>query len=246
MDRLRVGRSIRAIRIRLGWRQSDLALRSGVSRSLVSKVERGLIRHSDLDRIDRICSSLGADLDVRVRWRGEGLDRLLDEAHAALTDRVVSELKAAGWALALEVTFNEYGERGSIDVLAWHASTSSLVVVEVKSVIPDAQATLLPLDRKARLAARIARDRGWTAQSVSRLLVVADQTVNRRRVDRFGDLFSAALPVRGHAVRRWLRSPSGETEGLLFLSDSPVGSTRRTTAGRQRVNRPRISPSRGG
>jgi transcriptional regulator with XRE-family HTH domain len=101
VDRLGVGRSIRAIRIRLGWRQSDLSKRAGVSRSFVSKVERGLIRHSDLDRLERVCAELGAELDVRIRWRGEGLDRLLDEAHAALVDRVVTVLKATGWVAAV-------------------------------------------------------------------------------------------------------------------------------------------------
>ena len=41
MDALRVGRSIRAIRIRLGWRHADLAEASGVSRSAISRAERG-------------------------------------------------------------------------------------------------------------------------------------------------------------------------------------------------------------
>jgi transcriptional regulator with XRE-family HTH domain len=239
MDRLRVGRSLRAIRIRLGWRQTDVAAAASVSRAYVSKVERGLIRKSDLERLERACQALGADLDVRVRWRGEGLDRLLDESHAVLVDRIVAELKSAGWDIAIEVTFNDFGERGSVDVVGWKPSSRALLIVEVKSVVPDAQATLMPLDRKARLGAKIGRQRGWEAASVSRLLVVANQTVNRRRIARLSSTFDVALPVRGHAVRRWLRKPDGSIAGLLFLSDSPPGSVRRSTAGRLRVNRPR-------
>lgn len=239
MDAGRVGRSIRAIRIRLGWRQSDLADKAGVSRSYISKLERGLIGNADLDRLERVCRALGADLDVHVRWRGEGLDRLLDEAHAVLVDRTVDELKAAGWEAALEVTFNDFGDRGSIDIFGWHPATGSLLVVEVKSVVPDAQGTLMPLDRKTRLGAKIGRERGWLASTVSRLLVVADRTVNRRRVARLASTFDAALPIRGHEVRRWLRKPVGPIAGLLFLSDSPAGGVRRTAAGRQRVNPPR-------
>ncbi len=85
MDRLRVGRSLRAIRTRLAWRHVDVAAAAGVSRAFVSKVERGLIRNTDLEWLERARQVLGADLDVHVRCRGEGLDRLLDEAHAVLT-----------------------------------------------------------------------------------------------------------------------------------------------------------------
>jgi transcriptional regulator with XRE-family HTH domain len=247
MDRLRLGRSLRALRIRLGWRQSDGAVAAGVSRAFISKVERGQIRHSDLDRLERVCQALGADLDVRVRWRGEALDRLLDEAHAALVDRMVSELRAAGWEAAVEVTFNEFGDRGSVDIAGWHPDTRSILIVEVKSVVADAQGTLLPLDRKARLAPKIGRSRGWEVQGVSKLLVIADGSTNRGRVARLTSMFDAALPVRNREVRRWLRSPVGTIAGLLFLPDAPPGSARRRSAARQRVNRPSralISPGR--
>lgn len=239
MDPIRVGRSIRAIRIRLDWRQADLANRAGVSRSFVSKLERGLIRDVDLDRLDRTCQALGADLDVRVRWRGESLDRLLDEAHASIVDRVIRELHAADWATAVEVTFNEFGDRGSVDVLGWHPTSRSLLVVEVKSVVPDAQATLMPLDRKTRLGRKIGLLHGWEASTVSRLLVVSDRPINRRRVARLAATFDTAFPARNRAIRQWLRVPRDAISGLWFLSDSPAGGVRRAPAGRLRVNPPR-------
>jgi transcriptional regulator with XRE-family HTH domain len=246
MDRLRIGRSMRAIRVRLGWRQADVAVAAAVSRSFISNIELGLARHSDISKLELVCQALGADLDVRVRWRGEGLDRLLDEAHAVLVDRVVAELRAASWEVAVEVTFNEFGDRGSVDVLGWHVAAGALLVVEVKSVVPDAQATLLPLDRKARLGSKIGRSRGWEARAVSRLLVLAGQTANRRRIARLAATFDVVLPTRGHAVRRWLRAPAAPMAGLLFVPDSPPDGVRRTTAGRQRVNRPRNHAMGGG
>jgi transcriptional regulator with XRE-family HTH domain len=219
----------------MGLRQIDCATRARVSRSFVSKLERGQFRSTDLGRVEAVCAGLGADLDVRVRWRGEGLDRLLDEGHAALVNGIVALLRAAGWVVALEVTFNEYGDRGSIDVFGWHPVTRDVLVVEVKSTVADAQGTLSPLDRKARHAPKLARARGWDVERVSRLLVVGEGPTNRRRVERFSVLFEAALPVRGWQVKRWLRAPANELSGLLFLSDAPAGSTRRTTAGRSRV-----------
>jgi transcriptional regulator with XRE-family HTH domain len=244
MDRLRLGRSIRVIRIRLGWRQLDLATAANVSRSFVSDVERGLIGHGDLPRLERLCVAVGADLDVRVRWRGEGVDRLLDESHADLVERTVELLKELGWETAVEVTFNEYGDRGSVDVLGWHVASRSLLVIEAKSVVGDAQATLMPLDRKTRLGAKIGGQLGWHPSSISRLLVVWEGTTNRRRVERLDATFRTAFPVRGRAVGAWLSQPAGPVSALLFLPDSARGGARRRATGRRRVNRPQRSPER--
>jgi transcriptional regulator with XRE-family HTH domain len=245
-DAGRIGRSIRAIRVRLGLRQADVARRAGCSRWFVSKIERGLARSGDIRRIEMLCLALGADLDVRVRWQGEGLDRLLDEGHATIIDGFLPLLRKADWQVALEVTFNEFGDRGSIDIFGWHPATRSVLVVEIKSVVPDAQGTLAPLDRKVRVAPKLARARGWDPLTTSRLLVIGDTTTNRERVRRFGALFGAALPTRGRDVRRWLEDPAGAIAGLWFLPDSTGRGTRRTTAGRTRVNRPRGRPKGAG
>lgn len=235
-DPERVGRSIRAIRVRKGLRQQDLAAKAGVSRSFVSRVELGKATTADMAKLDAVCRALGADLEVRVRWQGEALDRLLDEAHAAIVQRVVALLGRFGWQTWLEVTFSIYGERGSIDVFAWHPPTRTVLVVEVKSVVADAQGTLSPLDRKARLAPRIAGERGLEPNVAARLLVAGDTMENRRRIDRFAGVFDAALPVRSWDVRRWLQKPDGLIAGLLFLSDSTRNGIRRTSTGRNRVN----------
>jgi hypothetical protein len=65
--------------------------------------------------------ALGADLDLFLRWRGERLDRLLDEDHAAIVEAVVRLLREDEWDVAIEVSFSKWGERGSIDVLGFHA-----------------------------------------------------------------------------------------------------------------------------
>jgi transcriptional regulator with XRE-family HTH domain len=235
VDAHRIGRSLRVIRIRLGLRQADVAERATVSRSYVSKVERGLLGTTDFELVERLCRAVGADLDVRVRWRGEALDRLLDEAHADLVDATLRLLRAVGWEVAVEVTFNHFGDLGSVDILAWHAPARSLLVIEIKSVIADAQATLMPLDRKLRLAAEIGRGLGWVPSECSRLLVVRDTSANRQRVDRVASIFDVALPVRGKAVRRWLAEPAGVISALLFLRDATAGSATRRATGRQRV-----------
>ena len=105
-----------------------------------------------VDVLDRVAQAAGASLELVLRWKGEGLDRLLDEQHARLVELVVLRLRALGWDVAVEVSFARAGERGSIDVLAFHPVHRALAIIEVKSVTPDMQAMLGGIDRKGRLA----------------------------------------------------------------------------------------------
>jgi hypothetical protein len=211
---------------------------------MISKIERGEIAVVPLGVLRSVAGALGASVDLKLRWHGEGLDRLLDEAHARLVDETVVLLREAGWDAAVEVSFSIWGERGSIDVLAWHAATGSLLAIEVKSVVPDSQATLHGLDRKARLAPQLAEERGWEWRNVGRLLVVAESRTSRRRVAALAATYDTALPDRNVEVRRWIRKPTGPLAGLLFLTNASPGSTKRASTGRERVRRPSEAASR--
>src|SRR5688572_2019460 len=68
---------------------------------------------------DPVVAALGGYLAIRIQYHGEGLDRLRDRRHAALVDLLVARLRRDGWEVATEVSFNVYGERGSIDILAF-------------------------------------------------------------------------------------------------------------------------------
>ena len=238
VDPLRIGRALRALRIRRGWRQQDAAEAAGLSRSLLGRIERGELGRvcmSDLEGASRV---LGADLDVRIRWHGEGLDRLLDATHAALVELVVAMLQAAGWEIAVEVSFNIFGERGSVDVLGWRPVERALLIVEAKSVVPDAQSTISIHDRKARLAVSIGELRGWRPRIVGRLLVVAESSTSRGRVQALDAMFRTAYPDRAVGIRAWLRKPSKALSGLLFLRVARGPDRMRGIAGRQRVRIP--------
>ena len=192
--------------------------------------------------LEAIVSELGASVDIDVRWSGERLDRLLDKAHAALVDRLVRELRDRGWEVATEVSFSIYGERGSVDVAAWHQPTQVLLVVEAKSVVPDVQAMLSAIDCKQRLGRSIVRDRGWRPVAVARLLVIAEHRTARRRVIEHAATFSVAFPTRGAELRRWLRRPTQDAvSGLWFLPVTPGMSAKQGGLGRERVRVPRPS-----
>jgi hypothetical protein len=219
-------------------RQRDVSATAAVSRSLIAAIDRGELDGVTLGSLRRATSALGADVELFLRWRGERLDRLLDEDHAALVEVVVRQLGAAGWQVEVEVSFSIWGERGSIDVLAFHPLERALLVVEVKSVVPDSQETLHRLDQKTRLGPAVARERGWDALTVSRLLVIGESSTSRRRIARLAGTYDAAFPDRGRGVRNWIRRPRGRLSGLLFLSSDSHGGRNQRPGGRERVRRP--------
>jgi hypothetical protein len=142
--------------------------------------------------------------------------------------------------IRLEVFYSEFGERGSIDLLAFHPLTGVLVVVEVKTEIGSVEATFRKHDEKARLAGTIARRRfGWAVGGISRLLVLPDAPTPRRQVGRFATLFERAYPIRGWSAKRWLTDPRSEAHLLLFLSSIRRGSGSQGSIAVQRVRVPR-------
>ena len=157
MDDWRVGLIIRALRRRRGWRQSDLASRSGVSQPAISLVERGHVDTMSLRAARRILLALEIRGVLDLRWRGGTLDRTLDEGHAALAGIVVRSLATYGWESAVEVTYAIYGERGSIDLLAFHRATSCLLVIDVKTELTSIEETLRRQRRDPALAQRAER-----------------------------------------------------------------------------------------
>jgi Holliday junction resolvase-like predicted endonuclease len=213
--------------------------RAGISQDVVSRAERGQVAGMPLRNLESIAHALEADVSVTIRWRGGDLDRLLDEGHAALGGRLAAWLSRFGWEVRPEVTFSIWGERGAIDLLAFHETTGTVLVVEVKTELASVEETLRRHDAKARLADRIATDHlGWMPRAVARLLVLPDGATARRRVERHEEVLTRSYPMRGGDVRRWLRAPSKSMSGLLFLSFPRAMPGKRTIVGRKRIRHP--------
>ena len=236
MDLVRFGVVIRALRRRRGWRQLDLANSASVSQTMISLIERGHGGKASVDVLIAVAGAHDARVKIDLRWRGGELDRLIDADHGVLVAAMSGMLRAAGWDARIEVTYAVYGASGSIDILAWHEPTRTLLVIEIKTEVTSGEATVRKLDEKARLGGQIARERfGWHAASVSRLLVIEATSTARRRVERASAFFASAFPVRVTALRRWLRNPSGSVSGLWFLASSNPGAAMSRTVGRHRV-----------
>ena len=244
MDRVRIGTTFRAIRLELGLRQLDVASRAGTSQQTVSRVERGKFGPVSADALEAVAEAIEADLTIGLRWRGPKLARLLDRRHAQLQDRVVRLLTDAGWEISVEESFNHFGERGSVDVLAWRPDCRALLIVEVKSELVDLQDTVRTLDMKARVVPIVLRRSGrWQPDAVASVVVLPAANVNRAAVARHTALLAAALPARGRQVRRWIAAPSGPLRGIWFLPDTHRVSATGSRGCTQRVSRrpkPRI------
>ena len=236
LDDIGFGRLIRMSRIRRHWRQQDLADQAGVSRTWVSRLERGHMAEIPLGVIRAVAAALEIRVEVQPKARSIDLDRVVNARHAALAEFVITWLAALpGWVVRPEVSFSEFGERGVIDVLCWHADARMLLVVELKTELMDFGDLLATLDRKQRLAARIARRLGWEAARVSSCLLVGDSMTNRRRAADHSALLRAALPNDGRELARWLRKPLGEVRALRFVSDVRPGHARSDFAAPTRV-----------
>jgi transcriptional regulator with XRE-family HTH domain len=245
MDDQRIGRVIRALRRRLMWRQLDLARKARCSQVTISRAERGHLPAAPVLR--RILGALDATLVMNVWWRAGALDRLLDEGHAALVGTVVQMLSRLGWVVRAEVTYSEFGERGSIDVLAFWPPLGILLVIEVKTDLASAEEIIRKLDEKVRLAPKVAAERlGWGVQHVAWMLVLPRSSTVRRRLDRHAAIFERVFPTRGRELRGWLRAPLGPVAGVLFVSPSQRATGRRAASARERVRTAKfVPPSQG-
>jgi len=223
MDDLRLGRLLRAARLRRGWRQADVVARAGVGEGTVSRLERGEIRVVTVGTLRRVAAALEVQIDLAGRWRGGEGERLLSRRHSALADAVAQRLRELGWIVRPEVSFSVYGERGVIELLAWHPAHRSLLVIELKTEIVDVGELLATFDRKRRLSPGLAGDLGWRPAVVSAWVVAAESTADRRRVAAHASLIRSALPGDGRLLRYWLADPATPSAGLAFWSNRHHG-----------------------
>ncbi|HWH37064.1 MAG TPA: helix-turn-helix transcriptional regulator [Candidatus Limnocylindrales bacterium] len=238
MDAHRLGRLHRLLRQRAGMTQTELAARAGVARWIVVRLEAGGAEELRIGDVARCFAALGGRLDVRAWYGGAAADRLLDEVHALVVGALQGVLVRHAWQVHPEVTYSEFGERGSIDLLGWHPPTRALMISEVKSEIGSVEGTLRPFDAKCRLTVKVARERfGWQPAIIGRMLVLPDERTVRRSVERHAAVLYGALPARSRALRSWVSQPAGNIAGIWFLTIGQPANVTRNPSAVRRVRR---------
>lgn len=128
---LAIGEHVRRLRKAVGWSQTELGVRSGISRATIAQIELGRYRSVDLDTVVALAKALGVSPSI-----------LIDGATAdeGSLQQAVEDFKRSYWAKAMSPTDEE---------LAWLAGLPDAVWV---GVAPAAEtvAEILAWRRKNR------------------------------------------------------------------------------------------------
>ena len=244
MDDLRLGLALKAARVKRRMRQRDVARQAGVSDSLVSRIEHGDLDRLSLRALRAVAAKLGVSLEIVPRSAGGTMNRVANARHAALGECVAAWIgDQPGWIVLAEVSFSIYGERGIVDLLAWHEASRSAVLIELKTAIVDVNELMGTLDRKRRLGPQIAADHGLRARTVCAWLVVDDSSTNRRRVADHRVLLTSTLPRDGRSFAPLFSHPErGTDSGIAFWSNLPGVKVSQRVTVRQRVTKRSQTP----
>jgi hypothetical protein len=98
--------------------------------------------------------------------------------------------------------------RGWIDILAYHAATRTLLVVEVKTELRDMGALLRTVAWYERAAWSAARARGWRPTSLGSATLFLATAANDSAIRDNADLMASGFPIRAVALETFLRDPA--------------------------------------
>jgi transcriptional regulator with XRE-family HTH domain len=218
-DDERLGQLFRLLREELQLTQEELAIATSIPVVDIHRLENGRVGEVAYGRARRLFAEFDARARISVWWKGAAADRLLDERHAAYVERSARVLRRDGWGVPSEVTYSEYGERGSIDLFGHRREFEAVAVGEVKSAFGSLEELNRSLDVKVRLAPTICRKRfGWTPKHVGRL-IVPGLSSTRRVVAAHRQTMDELYPARAREIRGWVHRPVGNIGGIWFLSN---------------------------
>jgi hypothetical protein len=195
-----IGRTIHDVRVSLGWSQRELALRSGISQSRISRIERGALLDLRVAVIDRLFVALG----VRY-WLGTETPHIVrapaDQVHARCSAYAARRLAAHQFLVEREVEVGSDRSRGWIDILAYQPRSRTLFVIEVKTEIHDIGAIERSINWYRRESVHVARQFGWRPSRVLAALLVLQSRANDDRIGLDSEVFATAFPGRAIELR---------------------------------------------
>ena len=129
-----------------------------------------------------------------------------------------------GWVVRPEISFTVEGERGVIDLVAWHAAARALLVIELKTDIVDVGELLGTFGSQTPTGA-------W----VGACLPIDGGRANRGRSPAVADA-ARVRNARGRpATPLWLAAPSGPLGAIAFMPDRQDAKARQRLATVRRV-----------
>lgn len=197
-----LGEELHRARLEHGLSQAAVGAAAGISRSQVSRVEKGAVPRLSIELASRLCSVLGLELSARAYPGGSPIR---DAAHRALIERLRARV-APIVAWRFEVPLPGAGDRRAWDTVLLIGMEQ--VAVEAETRPRDVQAM------QRRVAMKLRDDPGVA----SVVLLLADTRHNRRLLREHGDALQADYPVPAATILSALaegRSPGGG--GIVLL-----------------------------
>ena len=179
---------VRAARLAAGLSQRTAASAIGLSKSAISRIERGIPPIPDLITAARVAQAVGLDLTVKCYPAG-GI--LRDAGHVALLQRFLENV-ASSVARTLEAPIRRVGDQRAWDLLLRIGDVRIGVAAETR--IRDLQALIRREQAKAR-------DDGVAVL----ILLVAKTRANRRALAEAGPILTADFAMDTRGVLKCLR-----------------------------------------
>lgn len=203
-----LGDLVRDTRLVIGWSQDELADLSRTSQTKIHRMETDKRAAFDLDTLDRVMVQLG----LRVTLEVDGIHvaerrEQRDAVHAAIVAVLARRLRRAGWEVATEVATGGTAPTGWIDLIAFRASDAALLVIEVKTAIPDVGALQRQVGFYEREAPWAARRMGWLPETSAVAVVCLDSAQVRDTLERNRSHLVAEFPVTPDRLVAWVRGP---------------------------------------
>jgi transcriptional regulator with XRE-family HTH domain len=201
--------AVRDTRRAIGWTQSQLGDRVGISQASVSRFESGDIVRLSLGEVGRLLDVLGIRAELALaKPHIVSAPLQHDAAHARCIAYAAGRLRAMGWDVRLEVEIPAAQSHGWIDLLAYQRESRAALVIEVKTELIDFGAIQRQLAWYARSTRDAGRSFGWQIDALASSLLVLATDANEARLGENRDLLREAFPVRASQLFDWLGSPT--------------------------------------
>ena len=224
---------IREERLRRQLSQRELAVRSGVSKSLVCWIEAG--RLASFATYARLSEALGLrlEMDIVDHRRSKGLVRKEDPVHAGMTEWFARRLGGNGFALSLDEPYQHYQFAGRADIVAWTLDPPALLHIENRTQFPNIQEAIGSYNAKRRylpaaMADRLGARDGFTSVTNVMAVLWSAEALHDLRLRSATFAATCADPV-AH-LEAWLSgsppSATRSTSTLVVIDPTATGRSR--------------------
>ena len=213
----RMGREIRASRLRRRLTQAQAAARARISRSTWSRMENGKGGGQTVDAWQRVGLAVGRPL--RVDFGRDALETTSDAGHLEGQELLLRLLRMGGSRRFVELPTRPADSRRAVDVAALDERLGVLIVVQVWNTFGDLGSAVRGFDRELAAAAEVAAGMGFPGATVAGCWAVVDNRSNRTLVAQYPEFFATRFPGSSFAWARAITTgaPPPLAAGIVWL-----------------------------